>query len=110
MFDYLWGGNNIFHTTHTMAHNFIQEGHDLYGIFATVFLLLFSAVALWTLARLTFIRKKQPVVFLLLGIYISIFLQCFVEPVFEGYPILFGLMMLIHGLSVAYLQNLMKQK
>lgn len=105
MLQYPWGGAKIQKATGDIAHNFLQECHDLYGIFATLALLVITTQLILNLVRLIRIRKKTGVDFLLISLYLAIMLQMCMEPVFSGYPILFWSLLNIHGMATAYLKG-----
>ena len=105
MLEYPWGGGNIADKVHITAHNFLQEGYDLYGVFAAIAILLITIVMIVNVIKLTIIKNKQPVDYLLLGMYVALLAQCMVEPVFESFPILFWCLLLVHGMATAYCKD-----
>lgn len=104
MTDHPWGGGFIGEVTGYSAHNYLQEAYDLYGIFAAL-----SLVGLtFTIAENVFllIRKKDKtsVDFLFISMYISMFVQSCLEPVFTGFPVLVWSLLFVHGLASSYLK------
>ena len=103
MLDSLWGGNKISETYGKMAHNFIQEGHDKYGIFATIALLGLTYYFFRNIIRLLFVKEKQQIDYLFISMYVAIIIQICLEPVFDGYPVVVMSLLMIHGIVTAYL-------
>jgi len=87
-----------------LAHNYLQEGYDLYGVFAFVMLLVVTVQFVSNIFRFATKRQKKGTDMLFLSFYTAVFLQMCVEPVFTGYPILIWSLMLIHGMATAYLK------
>lgn len=110
MWRYLWGGNNIKTLVTYSAHNYLQEGYDLYGIFAFIALIAKTVHSIRNIFTLVSIKQKQPQDFLFISMYLSIYIQMCMEPVFSGYPILFWSMLLIDGMATAYLEDIKQLK
>lgn len=104
-FDYMWGGGNIQKTTGSMAHNFLQQGHDLYGIFATISLVLITVCVLKNIYKLLIKRKKTEIDCLFISMYLAMLIQSFLEPIFTGYPCFYFSFLLIHGVATGYVNN-----
>ena len=60
MFNSMWGGNKIYAAYGKMAHNFIQEGHDAYGILATVALIGLMIGFVRNVVKSIFVSSLQP--------------------------------------------------
>ena len=103
-FKYLWGNNHVATLTGHQAHNYLQQAHDLYGIFATIPVLILSFSFIKNIVKLLSIQKKQGIDFLLLGMYLCMIIQMCMEPVFTGYPIIIWALLLIHGMTNEYLE------
>ena len=104
-FDYLWGGKHIYLNSGVLAHNFILEAHDSYGIIST-----FSSIGIIfcffiNIFKLIKIRNKNAIIYLFISMYVSIFVQMCLEPVFEGCPVLVTCFIFLHGIIVAYLKK-----
>lgn len=104
-FDYMWGGGNIQEATGEMAHNFLQQGHDLYGIFATVSLVLITICVLRNICKLLIKRKKNEIDYLFISMYFAMLIQSLLEPIFSGYPCFYFSFLLIHGVATGYVNN-----
>lgn len=104
-FDYMWGGGNIQDLTGMMAHNFLQQGHDLYGIFATTSLVLITVCVLRNICKLLTKHKKNEIDYLFISMYFAMLIQSFLEPVFTGYPCFYFSFLLIHGVATGYVNN-----
>ena len=102
---YLWGGGNIERITGKGAHFYLQQFYDRFGLIAAIPLLLLSVSFLRNIWRLVCLRKKNRLDMLLLCMYLSMLVQCCLEPVFTGYPVLFWSLLLIHGMANAYLKD-----
>jgi len=105
MFDYLWGGDNIMQIVGLRAHNILQEGHDMYGIVTSASLVIIILQALGNMRKLLMSKNKSDIDFLFLSMYLAIVVQLFLEPVFNGYPILIWCFLLIHGIANAYMKD-----
>lgn len=98
MLDYPFGGNHIAEIVGKEAHNYLQQSYDRYGIFA------FAAIMLITLHFfkniIMLLRRKSDIscVILITSMFISMFIQCCLEPVFDGYPIEFWFLLMIDGM------------
>lgn len=104
-FDYMWGGGNIQDLTGMMAHNFLQQGHDLYGIFATTSLVFITICVLRNICKLLIKRKKTEIDYLLISMYLAMFIQSLLEPIFTGYPCFYFSFLLVHGVATGYANN-----
>lgn len=104
-FDYMWGGGNIQDLTGELAHNFLQQGHDLYGIFATVSLVLITICVLSNICKLLIKHKKTEIDYLFISMYLAMFIQSLLEPIFTGYPCFYFSFLLIHGVATGYVNN-----
>ena len=110
MFDSIWGGGKVGASYESMAHNFIQEGHDKYGIFATVAMIGLLAGFVKNLCKLLF-NPKSDIDFLFVSMYLALIIQICLEPVFDGYPVVVMILLMIHGMVSAYMtgrDNLME--
>ena len=105
MLDYPWGGGHIQNVVGKMAHNYLQQGYDLYGAFAFFFLLLITAQFLSNMWRMLVKRHKSGVEMLFLSMYLAMLTQMCLEPIYTGYPILFWCVLMIHGMATAYLKE-----
>lgn len=105
MFDHIWGGNKTFEQYGHLAHNFIQEAHDKYGILATIALVGLTFKILSNIVKLVCLKEKMAVDFLLISMYLAIMIQICLEPVFDGYPVIMMSLMMIHGIASAYLSK-----
>jgi hypothetical protein len=105
MFDNVWGGGKISNSYEYMAHNYLQEGFDKYGIITMIALLVLTGCFFRNVIRLISIRKKIDIDFLLISMYIAIIPSICLEPVFDGYPVIFMCLLIIHGMSSAYLRE-----
>lgn len=60
----IFGGSKIYNTTGYLAHNFLQEGYDLYGIFGLIILILIFLSFIIILFRLLLKSNKNVVDYL----------------------------------------------
>ncbi len=105
MLDHPFGGSAAYARIGVLAHNFLQQGYDLYGLPAGVILLLL--LVLFARNVLTLIRRvdKRPVDYLLISMYIAMIIQAFLEPIFTGYPCFFFSLLFMHGMTNEYLRH-----
>lgn len=104
MLDYPWGGSFIEKKTGETPHNFLQQGHDMYGIFATIALIMLSFSFAKNIYVLIKRKNKKDVDYLLLSMYLAMTIQSMLEPVFTGYPCLIFSLLLMHGTANEYLR------
>lgn len=107
-FDYLWGGGYICLRVGKLAHNFFLEGHDNYGIIATISLLGISFEFFKNTLKMVRIKNKNMVIYLFISVYVAIFVQMCLEPVFDGYPVIVMCFIFLHGMITAYLKKEIK--
>lgn len=105
MLDYPWGGYQIAEAVGRQAHNFLQQGYDYYGVFATVPLLIIGISFLRNMAVLAGTKRKIGIDYLLFSMYLTMLIQACLEPVFTGYPCFMFSFLLIHGMANAYLKT-----
>lgn len=98
MLDYPFGGNHIAEIVGKEAHNYLQQSYDMYGIFAFVAIMLITMHFFKNIVML--LRRKSDIscVILITSMFISMFIQCCLEPVFNGYPIEFWCLLMIDGM------------
>lgn len=103
MWQYPFGGSFGRKEIGKYAHNILLEIYDLYGIVPFIVTSIFYIQAI---KNIFYIAKKgiyRSVNFLLIGLYLSSMIQMFLEPVIEGFPILFYVFLFIHGISNCYI-------
>lgn len=105
MLDYMWGGSYIYKQTGYFAHNFLQQGHDLYGICATVALIFLELAFIKNIIVLFLLKRKNEIDYLLMSMYFAMTIQTLLEPIFTGYPCFFFSLLLIHGITNGYLRK-----
>ena len=105
MLEYPWGGSFVEKNYHTLAHNFLQESYDTYGVFFFIPLIFVFGGVFIRYSRLFAVRKKTAVSFLILAMYLGVFLQLMMEPVIVGYPQLIWFFFMIDGFVVSGLKR-----
>lgn len=110
MFDYPWGGSEIEKHTHLLAHNFILESYDMYGVlfFIPMFVILLLIVS--RIISIHNLKSKNDVTLLLFAMYLSVLVQIMLEPVIGGYPQLVWVLFLIDGVTMPYLKDIKSTK
>lgn len=103
--EYPFGGRNIASLVGMAAHNLLQEGYDLYGGFAALCELILSIFMGKNIIILARKKGKDKCDWLLLCMYVPMLIQCYLEPVHEGFAILFWSLLMIHGMTNAYLNG-----
>ena len=106
MFDFPFGGSEIAKHTHLLAHNFVLESYDMYGIFFFVPMIILLVLIVYRILLIHNIKYKSDVAFLLLAMYVSVFVQIMLEPVIGGYPQLVWVLFLIDGVTIPYLKDI----
>lgn len=107
--DFPFGGGRIEEATGYTAHNYIQQCYDLYGVFATLPLLLITVCFFKNIVVLIGTRGKSDIDHLFISMYITMLIQALMEPVYTGYPCFMFSLFLIHGTATAYLRSRNKE-
>lgn len=101
----LFGGGYIEKETGYLAHNFLQQGYDLYGIFAAIALIAIMGHAIKNMICLLVKKDKKDFEFLFLSMYFAMIIQSCLEPVFTGYPCFLFSFLLLHGTASGYIKS-----
>lgn len=102
---HIWGGEYIRAALGNYQHFFLFQFYDLYGLLGTIPFLFLSVSILRNIFVLFFMKNKTSLEMLILIMSLSIFLQCCLEPVITGYPILLWSLLIIHGQTSAFLKK-----
>lgn len=105
MMDYPYGGSKIYTSTKLLAHNFMFEAYDMYGLMFFVVMIILFVFIICRFFALHKLKLKKDVTFLLLAVYVAIGIQAMLEPVIGGYPQLVWTLFLIDGMTIPYLQS-----
>ena len=105
MFKYPFGGGNGYKEIGNYAHNLWQDCYDDYGFIVAFFLVMISLSFFKRFLKLIFITDKTSLEFLLVCIYGAVLIQFCLEPILNGYPMLFWNMIYIHGLITNYYEE-----
>ena len=105
MFDHPWGGGLIHREVGSFGHNWIQDGHDVYGIFATAAALVLTVNTLANLARIWVKQEKSEEEYLLFFVLATMITSMMVEPVFSAFPIYIWSMLFLLGISNAHIHQ-----
>lgn len=105
MLDYPFGGGFGQEIIHKQAHNFLQEGYDLYGMFFFFALIIVFVQIVMRGFEIHRIKEKNNCCYIILLCYLVILLQSLVEPVIEGYPQLLWLLFVVDGFTIPYLRD-----
>lgn len=98
MYLYYFGGSNIKKIVGIEAHNYLQQGYDMYGVLSFIGLIVIT-VHLWRNAICLLLKKNSNrIIFLLLSMFLALYIQCCLEPVFTAYPICFWTLLMIDGM------------
>ena len=99
--NHLFGGENIKEIVGYDAHNYLQQGYDLYGIIAFIALMMMTIHIGENVYFL--LRRKQdiPLVILIVSMMGSLFIQCVLEPILTSYPICFWFLLMLDGIATA---------
>ncbi|MBR7133389.1 MAG: hypothetical protein IKD04_07630 [Clostridia bacterium] len=99
MLKYPWGGGNVHELYGTGAHNIWQQCYDTYGVFAAFFMLIITISMIKYFIKLLLMKDKQDMDYVFIAVYLGVLIQIGLEPVMTGYPILFWVMLFIHGMA-----------
>lgn len=100
-FEYPWGGNFAHNKLGIMAHNFLQEAHDMFGLFFSIPLFILFLSYLKNIFYMFFSSNNNPEILLLLSISFGLILSNLMEPSISGYPLMVWLMFIIMGMLTA---------
>lgn len=100
----VWGGCEIRYSGAGYAHDLFLDSYDEAGIFALIALVVLCVRNLFIVYRtMTEKRMAFPVRLTLIAVYMSMYLEFFVEPIIQGMPWLFVCFCFIYGLNVQQL-------
>lgn len=105
MLDYPFGGGFGEKIIHKQAHNFIQEGYDLFGMIFFLSLIIITFQIIVRAIQLHRITKKNNCIYLIFLLYLTILLQSSTEPVIQGYPQLLWFLFVIDGFAIPYIRD-----
>lgn len=105
MVEYPFGGGFGEKTIQKQAHNFIQEGYDMFGILFFLALILIVFQIIVREIKLHTIINKNKCTYLIFILYLVILLQSLTEPVIQGYPQLLWLLFVVDGFAVPYIRD-----
>lgn len=103
--EYLWGGGHMRAIIGRSAHNYLQESYDLYGVISFFALIIFTIHMAGNLVRLIKIKGKKDFQILIISMSIAVFVQCCLEPVLTGYPIVFLVLIMLDGIMTSCLNQ-----
>lgn len=95
---YPFGGNHIAEIVGKEAHNYLQQSYDRYGICAFISIIFITAHFIKNIVLLLRRKTDTDCVILIASVFISMFIQCCLEPIFDGYPIEFWFLLMIDGM------------
>lgn len=95
---YPFGGNHIAEIVGKEAHNYLQQSYDMYGICAFISIIFITAHFIKNIVLLLRRKTDTDCVILIASVFISMFIQCCLEPIFDGYPIEFWFLLMIDGM------------
>lgn len=101
MLIHLWGGGYINEDVGKLAHNFIQESYDLYGI---LFFIPLIFICFGIIKRDILLYKDRyfsNVNIILLGLSIGLFIQNMLEPTITGFPQILWILFMVDGIVIA---------
>ncbi len=104
MLQYPFGGGFARQEIHNYAHNILLEIYDMYGVIPFFITLVIYIEAIRNIILVVKKGKDVSCNHLLAGLYIAIIIQMFLEPVIEGFPILFYTFLFIHGICNSYIR------
>lgn len=101
MLNHLWGGRYIYNKVGRLAHNFILEGYDLYGILFFIPLLLVCIAIIMRSLKLCRRVNESNSNLILLGLSIGLFMSNLLEPTITGYPQILWILFMTDGIIIA---------
>ena len=101
----LWGGNHIYDTYGSYAHDLYLDTYDYVGIFGFISVCLYSLCSLTRLLRCVFNRRidwqLRQIVF---SFYLVFHIEFWIEPILKGLPWFFALFCMLDGMINSYLE------
>lgn len=101
---YPFGGGLARKEIHNYAHNILLEIYDMYGIVPFLIISVFYIQGIKNIFKVFKYGNDSDCNYLFVGLYIAILIQMFLEPVIEGFPILFYVFLFMHGMCKAYIK------
>lgn len=106
MLDYPFGGGEIQRLAGgRYAHNIWLQCYDEYGAIPFVFMVIITVSFIKIFIKIARMNDKTITEYILLSIYFTTLLQLALEPVMTGYPILFWIQLLIHGMATQHYKD-----
>ncbi len=105
MFKYPLGGGEISNVTGYLAHNLIQQTHDLYGILATIIIMILFVLFSSNLIKILLIKRKESIHYLIFSFYLVMLIQFMLEPVLTAMPYYLFVFLFIHGITNSFFSN-----
>lgn len=105
MWRYPFGGGLARKEIHNYAHNILLEIYDMYGALPFLLTVIFYIQSIKNTIAVIKHGQDTNCNYIFAGLYITILVQMFLEPVIEGFPILFYVFLFIHGICTAYVRS-----
>lgn len=97
--EYFWGGSNISKIVGSLGHSVWLEAYDVYGCFSSLCLIIVTVKIVGNLIKLISRKIKKDVVdYAYIGLAIAILIQCALEPIVTGFPIVFWFLLFLDGM------------
>lgn len=105
MLKYPFGGGNVYKLYGHLPHNIWQQCYDNSGFVTALLMICITVSFIGQLLKLVKLKNKQPIEYILISIYISLIAQMALEPILNGYPMLFWNLIFIHGITSRYYED-----
>lgn len=106
MFNFLWGGNVASKQLGTiLPHDIWLEMYDTFGFLASISLIIITVDMVIKAIELMKNKYSFKFSFMIIIFYFTLILQCALEPLVSGSPIIIWQLLFLHGLICRYIRE-----
>ena len=102
---HLWGGKVLSQRIGKTPHNLWQQVYDIYGFFPMVLMMVSTIQTIKAFILILKKTKNSKVALLLVSVIGSMLLQCAMEPIITGFPILLWFLLMITGMANSWIED-----
>ena len=106
MFNFLWGGNVASKQLGTiLPHDIWLEMYDTFGFLASISLIIITVDMVIKAIELMKNKYSFKFSFMIIIFYFTLILQCALEPLVSGFPVIIWQLLFLHGLICRYIRE-----
>ncbi|MBR2870268.1 MAG: oligosaccharide repeat unit polymerase [Clostridia bacterium] len=101
----LWGGGVLSQSLGKTPHNLWQQVYDIYGLFPMVLMIVSTIQSIVVFVALLKQTRTSRVAILMVSVMLAMLLQCAMEPIITGFPILLWFLLMITGMANSWIED-----